>query len=325
MKKVSIIVCAYNEEKYIGECINSLMTQTYKEIEIIVVDDGSSDNTWDVLSSYSSTDSRIVLRQHKKNMGKVAAQNSAFEVATGEYIAICGADDWYPIDRIESQVEFLNQKDADFTFGDMSIAVTSERTGRNYVVGELYGCAYLMSRDWKEVLLGISASCGTAFFTRKIAEKIYPIPHGLPYEDRWITAIALLNGTVIMQNKILGFYRQHSSNSFGLLCCRDNFHDFLRRYKSVYLRNVKLNSAIADAIIARGEDCRSVADVRRVSDYLASEFNGIGFCKRIRYVFYCLNIKISKRYLHRIFMPELYVFRVWLNARSRYKKFEGME
>lgn len=91
--KVSIILPIYNVEKYLDRCMNSLLNQTLKEIEIIMVDDGSPDNCPNLCDRYANTDKRVKVI-HKKNAGLGMARNSGIEVATGEYIAFLDSDDY---------------------------------------------------------------------------------------------------------------------------------------------------------------------------------------------------------------------------------------
>lgn len=91
--KVSIIVPMYSVEKYVEQCIDSLLNQTLQEIEIILVDDGSPDRSGDIADDYAKKDSRIKVI-HKKNGGLGPARNTGIRVATGEYIGFIDSDDW---------------------------------------------------------------------------------------------------------------------------------------------------------------------------------------------------------------------------------------
>jgi len=98
---VSVLIAAYNEEKYILECIDSIINQTYNNIEIIVIDDGSTDKTLDILESYN--DNRLKIFTHE-NRGRVFSRNRALSLASGKYVILQDADDWSDKRRIESQV-----------------------------------------------------------------------------------------------------------------------------------------------------------------------------------------------------------------------------
>lgn len=98
--KVSIIVPAYNIEKYIYKCIDSIKKQTLKEIEIIIVNDGSTDSTLNIINNLALKDSRIKIID-KKNEGSIEARKSGLELANGEYILFVDGDDWLELGAIE--------------------------------------------------------------------------------------------------------------------------------------------------------------------------------------------------------------------------------
>lgn len=114
--RVSIIVPVYNVEKYLDRCIQSLQNQTLKDIEIILVDDGSPDQCPQMCDEYSKQDNRIKVI-HKKNAGLGMACNSGINIATGEYIAFCDSDDYVDSDMYEKMynVAVINNADAVFS------------------------------------------------------------------------------------------------------------------------------------------------------------------------------------------------------------------
>lgn len=105
MELVSIIVPIYNMEKYIGTCIESILKQTYIRIEIILVDDGSTDSTGVICDEYAKRYCRNIRVIHQKNGGISAARNAALKEATGKYIFFIDADDYYVPDFIEKMVQ----------------------------------------------------------------------------------------------------------------------------------------------------------------------------------------------------------------------------
>lgn len=106
-KKVSVIMPAYNEEKYIGEAIESIIAQTYPNWELIIVDDCSLDKTVEIVKRYMEADKRIRLYSFSENQGACAALNKALEMVTGQYVCWLSADDKYKKDMMASSIYYL--------------------------------------------------------------------------------------------------------------------------------------------------------------------------------------------------------------------------
>lgn len=114
MDKISFIVPIYNVEPYLHRCVNSLLNQTYENIEIILVDDCSPDNSKSIMESYSEKDGRIKCIFQPENKGVSAARNSGLEVATGDWIAFCDGDDWYLPEFCEEMLKSAKENGSDF-------------------------------------------------------------------------------------------------------------------------------------------------------------------------------------------------------------------
>ena len=97
---ISVIVPVYKTEKYLNKCIESIVNQTYENLEIILVDDGSPDNCPSICDSWAEKDKRIKVI-HKENAGVSAARNSALEIFSGKYVSFVDSDDWIDNDCIE--------------------------------------------------------------------------------------------------------------------------------------------------------------------------------------------------------------------------------
>lgn len=107
-KLVSIIVPVYNTEPYLNQCIDSILAQTYHNLEIIIIDDGATDNSADICESYS--DSRIIV-YHTENRGLSAARNYGIDKSHGEYIYFVDSDDWIDADLIEKAMKCIGDAD----------------------------------------------------------------------------------------------------------------------------------------------------------------------------------------------------------------------
>lgn len=109
---ISIIIPIYNVENYIGKCLESVIKQTYKNIEIILIDDGSNDNSKKICDEYSKKDSRIIVI-HKDNEGVSIARNTGLSIAKGEYIGFLDADDYIEYDMYDFLLNSLIKNNAD--------------------------------------------------------------------------------------------------------------------------------------------------------------------------------------------------------------------
>ena len=118
MSLVSVIIPVYNVEKYIRRCIESIQKQTIKDIEIIVVDDGTPDNSMSIVEEIANSDNRIKIIRHDKNMGLMWARKTGYMAANGGYIVFCDSDDYLPSDSIEILLGEAEKTQADIVSGD---------------------------------------------------------------------------------------------------------------------------------------------------------------------------------------------------------------
>lgn len=118
--KISIIIPIYNNEKYLKQCLDSAINQTLSDIEIICIDDGSSDNSLDILKNYAQLDNRInYLTQ--KNSGQSCARNKGLNIAKGEFIAFLDSDDWMQSDMLEKLYYKAKENDCDISMCSISV------------------------------------------------------------------------------------------------------------------------------------------------------------------------------------------------------------
>lgn len=111
-EKVSVILPAYNVGEYIAECLDSISRQTYQNIEIIIVDDGSKDNTYELAEKYAKKDSRITVVK-QKNAGSGPARNKGLQIASGEYVMFVDPDDWIDSNMIRDFMEIVKKHNPD--------------------------------------------------------------------------------------------------------------------------------------------------------------------------------------------------------------------
>src|SRR5699024_7875511 len=114
--KVSVITPVYNAEHYLRETIESVINQTYKSFEYLLIDDCSTDNSASIIKEFAKRDSRIKYVKLKENSGAAVARNTGLEHAQGRYIAFIDSDDvWYPA-KLEKQLNYMHDKNRAFTY-----------------------------------------------------------------------------------------------------------------------------------------------------------------------------------------------------------------
>lgn len=119
MPLVSVVVPVYNAEKYLHRCVDSILAQSYAKFELILVDDGSLDNSGTICDEYAAKDSRI-RAIHKKNGGVSSARNTGLNAARGKYISFVDSDDWISVDFLENAMSVCEEKHLDIYMGGFS-------------------------------------------------------------------------------------------------------------------------------------------------------------------------------------------------------------
>ena len=129
VKKLSIIVPVYKVEQYLNRCVDSILNQTYRNIEIVLVDDGSPDRSGEICDRYAKSDERVKV-VHKKNGGVSSARNIGFSSSTGEYIGYVDSDDYIAPTMYEDMIDVLEKNDLDIVCCDAFIV---KEIGRAHV------------------------------------------------------------------------------------------------------------------------------------------------------------------------------------------------
>lgn len=127
---ISIIIPVYNVEKYLNKCLNSVIEQTYKNIEVILIDDGSTDNSGKICDEYAKNDIRIKII-HQQNGGVSTARNNGLEHATGKYITFVDSDDYIEKEMIETMAKKIMKKNADIV-----ICGVTDRDEENNIINQ---------------------------------------------------------------------------------------------------------------------------------------------------------------------------------------------
>ena len=160
--KVSVVIPLFNQERFIQRCITSIRNQTYTDIEIIVVDDGSTDNSKGIIEHNSISDRRIILIQ-QKNKGTLQARKTGIQESTGEAIITVDSDDYLKVDAISLLVTKMTETNADIVVADHCIHKNGRvinRKNLNHTTRKmLFGFSYLVKFPFMSGDAYTSASC----------------------------------------------------------------------------------------------------------------------------------------------------------------------
>lgn len=163
MPLVSVIMPAYNVEKYIEEAIQSVIVQSYTNWELLVIDDGSTDKTLEIVQKMAEKDNRIFLIKNEKNMGVARTRNRGFELCKGEYIALLDSDDLWHAEKLEKQVNLAKETGADIIYCSYGMFdAEGKKEYNDLIVPE--------SLDYDFLLIRNVLSCTTTLFTVDIAK-----------------------------------------------------------------------------------------------------------------------------------------------------------
>lgn len=130
--KISVIIPVYNTGKFLTKCLESIMNQNFKDIEILVVNDGSTDNSLEILKRFSRQDKRIVII-NKENGGSSSARNTALKIAKGKYCLNIDSDDWIEQGYFKALYERAEKDDLDITISNVKMNFTLEGKIKNRV------------------------------------------------------------------------------------------------------------------------------------------------------------------------------------------------
>lgn len=215
MPKISVLVPIFNVEKYLSVCLESLINQTLKDIEIICINDGSTDNSLQIINEYAKQDRRIKV-VNKNNSGYGDSMNKGLEVATGEYIGIVESDDFVKNTMFEELFNLAIENDLDIVKSDFYYYTAKNNLSRQ--AGKIKkNIVKVFSVKDDLSILKLMPTIWSAIYRRNFLEKnnIKFLPTaGASYQDTSFAFKALVSAERIMfTNKAYLFYRQDNENS----------------------------------------------------------------------------------------------------------------
>lgn len=203
---VSVIIPSYNHEIYIEKSLRSVLEQTYKNIEIIVIDDGSKDNTVNLLKELQKNNHFIL--ESQENMGVCKTLNKAISISKGKYIAILASDDYWDLTKIEKQVKVLETtKDSEFCFTQ---ALEFDSNTNKKI--KIFPKKTLSGDVLNSIFIRQHVPAGSMMFSKKLFEKLNGFDETLKEEDWDFVIRSAANTKFVGINEPLFFYRSHETN-----------------------------------------------------------------------------------------------------------------
>lgn len=238
MAKVSVIVPVYNTQQYLDQCLTALTNQTLRDIEIICVDDFSTDNSLEIIRKYQQRDSRIKIIQNDQNRGLSASRNHGIKNATADYIMFCDDDDYYEPDMCQEMLDLVQRNNADMAVCSVNVIYETPELERmrhsdNKMFNIPDGCFDVNSSQISEIHNGSPLR----IFKRDIITNnnlMYPV--GLKYEDVYFNKVYCLYAKRIAttSKKLYNYRRRSNSLTHQVYSARANYTDHYFRIALKY-------------------------------------------------------------------------------------------
>ncbi|WP_304546534.1 glycosyltransferase family 2 protein [Sulfurimonas microaerophilic] len=233
---VSIALCTYNGEKFISQQLDSILKQTYSHLEIIIVDDGSTDKTVEILQNYKNIDTRIKFFQNEKNLGYVKNFEKAISLCKGDYIALADQDDIWNTRKIETFLSRIKSNVLIYSDAEL-IDDNSKNLHKNLIQPDKQ---LVKGHSPLSFLFDNCISGNTMMFKKELVKHILPIPDIVSFHDVWIAYVASSLSTIIYTKECFTFYRRYSTQVTADIEQKySSFSDKLQVKKSRFLNDAK--------------------------------------------------------------------------------------
>lgn len=206
---VTIAVSSYNHEKYIQQCLSSLLQQTYPNIELIVFDDGSTDNTPNIIESIHKESSFYF--EKRQNHGLTQTLNDILKIAKGKYFTVLGSDDIAMLDKVDNQVELMESDDSIGLCGGNIL-----RIDQYGVITPKQKMHPTQQLNFEDIILNKKPGppAATLFFRTDILRSVGGYHGKIKLEDLYIALkIGEQNHKIVFSNRLLAYYRLHPTNT----------------------------------------------------------------------------------------------------------------
>jgi len=243
MKKVTIIVPVYNVEQYLEEAIQSAIQQTYENIEILLIDDGSKDSSGSICDQYAQKDKRIKVF-HQENQGLSGARNTGLKNATGEYIMFLDSDDIFPKDACEQMLKYIEETNADYVIGNYTNMDDNGTIWEKPVFAkDKYTKFKLSIKDFEKSFYIMNSGVWNKMFRKSFLDELgIWFVERVPAEDAIFTTYCFMKSkNVYYLPNIVYHYRLRYSDSISSSCTKKYFMGINKAYRIIY-NNFKENN-----------------------------------------------------------------------------------
>lgn len=243
LHEISVIIPVYNVEKYLSKCLDSIINQTFNDIEIICVDDCSTDNSLQILNDYANKDSRIKVIHLDKNRRQGGARNAGLDVATGKYITFIDSDDYVDSNYCEILYNNMIKNDVDLVIANLTNYTLSDND--KLIVLKRNFAKYDRKGEWPRGILNFSLNDDLSIISRPVA-KLYRadiinqaqirFPENTIQEDEafyWYY-MSFVNKLFVLQQSIYNRLLHEESTMFKKIYKNQNLEDFLKILKGIY-------------------------------------------------------------------------------------------
>lgn len=236
--KISVIVAAYKVEEYLHKCVDSILAQTYKNLEVILVDDGSPDSSGAICDEYASKDARVRVI-HKENGGQSTARNAALDVAQGDYIGFIDGDDWIEPTMYEDLLDMMIKEAADIV--QCGWYKVSPEGVKEYPFTEQFKECYTSDEGLEELIQSkgeyLNTSVCSKLFKNEVAQKFRFTPVRAYEDDEYIfKTVSVASKIVCIHNPLYNYLNREGStmtasfniNKVALVIIQKNICDILK-------------------------------------------------------------------------------------------------
>lgn len=279
---ISVIVPIYNVEKYINKCIDSIINQTYKNIEIILIDDGSTDSCCKICDEYEKKDNRIKVI-HQENAGLSEARNAGIKVSKGEYLAFVDGDDYILEDMLQYLYDLINETNSEISvcnfiryWGDDKQLVEYDIAREKIVLNKIQALKEILKNDL------LKSFAWNKLYKKSVFEDVR-YPKGMKMEDVATTYKLISNSEKIVIGKMPKYYYVQregsilSTNSTSMYI--DYYKAVLERYKFLKERYPSLKKQNVNTLINFLIGMNLVKD-KKLKEYIEQN-NTNGLLKKI--------------------------------------------